>query len=268
MGIPFAPNISQVISKQGSALVFYHPSSNTGGLPLISYNIYAYNSNGVNISQTSALAGSSSTRVTGLVGGSNVSFAITSMNALGMSSMSSLTAPATIDYTCFHSKTKVLTLINNKEVYLPITELKKGNLVKTYKHGYIKIFEIQKSFFQNENITFSSPNPRHLYILSKNSFPELTEDLILTGNHSLLVDKLTDEQVKEILKENNNKYVYVTDDKYRLFTYLDPKVELYNDEFGRIEIWNVALENASTTQNYGIYVNGGLLVESLPICKL
>ena len=56
------------------------------------------------------------------------------------------------------------------------------------------------------------------------------------------------------------KRLYMTDNKLRLFTYLDLKAEPYSKE-GIFNIYHLALENENYFSNYGIYANG-LLVES------
>ena len=45
---------------------------------------------------------------------------------------------------------------------------------------------------------------------------------------------------------------------------VDERAEPWNSE-GLYNIWHIALENADEKMNYGIYVNGGLLVETCSI---
>jgi hypothetical protein len=59
------------------------------------------------------------------------------------------------------------------------------------------------------------------------------------------------------------KRLYITDDKVRLFSYLDPNAIPYEKE-GFFTIYHIALENENYYGNYGIYANG-LLVESCSI---
>ena len=40
---------------------------------------------------------------------------------------------------CFNEGTKILCFKNNKEEYVPIQDLRKGDIVNTYLHGYKKI---------------------------------------------------------------------------------------------------------------------------------
>jgi hypothetical protein len=46
--------------------------------------------------------------------------------------------------------------------------------------------------------------------------------------------------------------------------HIDERAEPWNAE-GEYTIWHVALEHADERMNYGVYVNGGLLVESCSI---
>jgi hypothetical protein len=153
---------------------------------------------------------------------------------------------------CFKEGSKILT----SKGYKRVEDLRKGDLVKTLKHNYLPIEMIGKSSIYNSGD--SSRIKHRLYNLSKEKYPELIEDLILTGCHSLLVDILTKEQENEILY--NYGSFLLTDGKVRLETYLDDKSKPYSKE-GTYMIYHLALENEDYYTNYAIYANG-LLVES------
>jgi len=98
-----------------------------------------------------------------------------------------------------------------------------------------------------------------LYVCSPLNFPEVFEDLIITGCHSILVDNFT----SEIQKENSieiNGDVYITDNKYRLPACIDERTSVFINP-GSFTIYHFALENNDYYMNYGIYANG-LLVET------
>jgi hypothetical protein len=97
-----------------------------------------------------------------------------------------------------------------------------------------------------------------LYICKKEDYPELIEDLIITGSHSILVDNLTFKELEETFRQLKN--IYVTDNKYRLMAYIDERSKVYPKR-GYHTIYHLALENDYYYGNYGIYANG-LLVES------
>jgi len=161
---------------------------------------------------------------------------------------------------CFLEGSKILALVEGKETYVPIENLRKGDLIKTCCNGYKKVALIGKG-----DIVNPGNNERledRLYKCSLEKYPELTEDLYLTGFHSILVDKLTDVQLEKTIKYMIN--IFVTDNKYRLIACIDERAEPWNSE-GRFTIWHIALENVDERMNYGIYANGGLLVESCSI---
>lgn len=161
---------------------------------------------------------------------------------------------------CFLEGTKVLTLIYGKDEYVPIETLQKGDLIKTTRDGYKKIELIGKGDIQNPATSDRIEN--RLYKCSPESYPELKEDLYITGCHSILVDTITDKQREETM--NHLGKIYITDKKYRLMACVDERAEPWNSK-GLYNIWHIALENADEKMNYGIYVNGGLLVETCSI---
>ena len=164
-------------------------------------------------------------------------------------------SPAT-NPTCFKEDTRILCLQDNIEKYIPIQHIKKGDLVKTINNGYLPADIIGKGTIYNSGDD-NRINGR-LYKYSKKKYSELNDDLIITGFHSVLVDKLTEEQ-KIKTKELLNK-IFVTDGKYRLMSVIDENSEPYNVK-GLFNIYHIALENTDYYMNYGIYANG-MLVES------
>ena len=58
--------------------------------------------------------------------------------------------------------------------------------------------------------------------------------------------------------------MFVTEKKYRLMACLDERAKPWASE-GAYTIWHFALEHADTGLNYGVYANGGLLVETCSI---
>ena len=76
---------------------------------------------------------------------------------------------------------------------------------------------------------------------------------------------------KSLLDNESSTMIYlslpITDNKYRLMACVDECAEPWNSK-GTYTIWHFALKNNSQTKNYGVYVNGGLLVESCSISFL
>jgi len=155
---------------------------------------------------------------------------------------------------CFKEDTFILT--NNG--YTPIQNLRKGALVKTKNHDFVPINMIgRKEIYHigcNERIK------DQLYKCSKEQFPEIFEDLIITGCHCILVDDYINEKQKEKVIEINKGRIFITDNKYRLPACIDERTTVYEKKGNHI-IYHLALENDDYYMNYGIYANG-LLVES------
>jgi hypothetical protein len=156
-------------------------------------------------------------------------------------------------YPCFKEGSKILT----DNGYKPIEMLRKGDLVKTLKHGYKPIDMIGKRDIYNP--AQKERIKDQLYKCSQEQYPELTEDLIITGCHSILVDRFTSQKQREKVIEINGD-TYVTDNKYRLPACADERASVYEKK-GSFTIYHIALENSDYYSNYGVYANG-LLVET------
>jgi hypothetical protein len=154
---------------------------------------------------------------------------------------------------CFKKDTQILTLSG----YKLIQDLKKGDLVKTLKHGYVPIYKI--GFSEMEHICSQERVKDQLYKCSPDNYPEVFEDLVLTGCHGILVDAFySDKQKQQSIELNGD--LYITDNKYRLPVCLDERASVYETP-GKYTIYHMALEHDDYYMNYGIYANG-LLVES------
>ena len=164
---------------------------------------------------------------------------------------------------CFLEDSKILCLVNGEEIYLPIQSITVGTLVKTSLSGYKKVELIGKGEIQNPGNHERMEN--RLYKCSPQNYPELTEDLYITGCHSILVNNITELEREDTIKHLGR--VYVTDRKYRLIACVDERAEPWNSE-GCFTIWHLALENTDADMNYGVYANGGLLVETCSINRL
>ncbi len=158
---------------------------------------------------------------------------------------------------CFLEGTKILALIDGKEEYVTVEELKKGTLVKTSLDGYKPVVLIGKGTIKNPGNDERIED--RLYKCSPSTYPELTEDLYITGCHSILEFPITEKQKEDTIKHLGR--LFVTDKKYRLMACVDDRAEPWNSE-GIYPIWHFALEHSDENMNYGVYANGGLLVET------
>ena len=161
------------------------------------------------------------------------------------------------DTVCFKHGTMILSEDEEgNDIYREIQDLHPGDLIKTRKHGFKSIDAI--GFREIHNPDNSQRTKNRLYRLSKDNYPDLYQDLYLTGCHSILVDELSEKERKDTIEALGD--VYITDDKYRLMAYLDEKSEPWSKD-GVFTVYHIALEHDDPYMNYGIYANG-LLVES------
>ena len=158
-------------------------------------------------------------------------------------------------YPCFLEGTKIDTDKGPREVQ----DLRPGDKVKTFRDGYKPIVYIGTRDIAHHATPERIKN--QLYICRKEKFPEATEDLVVTGCHSLLLNRLfkDDKEREEVVRVNGK--VYVTDDMYRFpACMVVDQVDVY-DKQGTFPIYHFALENENYHWNYGVYANG-ILVES------
>jgi hypothetical protein len=157
------------------------------------------------------------------------------------------------DIPCFKKDTRILT--NNG--YKRIQDLRKDDMVYTYTHGYKAVHAVGYKKLHHHAIPDKIKN--QLYRCSRSQYPELFEDLIITGCHSILIPKFTSqEQVDKTV--DVLEYIYMTDNLYRLPACADDRTAVYEIP-GEYTIYHLALENNDYYSNYGIYANG-LLVET------
>ena len=161
---------------------------------------------------------------------------------------------------CFKEGTQILTLDLNTglDTYKNIENINVGDLVSTYKHGYVPVniigYSILNNPLSNARITDK------MYVYKKEDQPELIEDLYMTGGHCVLRDgdKIATMQRDKMVEEMG--VLYKTDDKYRLMAKLDYLCDTVGDNT-QYRVWHICLDHENEWMNYGIYANG-MLVES------
>ena len=164
---------------------------------------------------------------------------------------------------CFREGTKILCQVGSTETYVPVEEMRNGTLVKTSRDGFKKVVLIAKGSIQNPGNDDRTEN--RLYKLSPSNYGDLKEDLFITGCHSILEFPITEKQKDDTIKHLGK--MYITDNKYRLMACVDERAQPWNSE-GTYTIYHFALDNADDGMNYGVYANGGLLVETCAIRTL
>jgi hypothetical protein len=120
---------------------------------------------------------------------------VSSQTSTYIDTVASADTPFAVDPACFNAGTKILCL--NKEFedeYVAVENLRPGDFVKTYIEGYRKIMLIGSGTFVNNPFRYESC----MYTLPKQG--KMTDDLVVTGCHRVLVDKqyVTDERTEPI----------------------------------------------------------------------
>ena len=160
---------------------------------------------------------------------------------------------------CFLEGTKILCHINGEDQYIPIETMRPGTIVKTSRDGYKAVKLIGSRSMQNPGTGVRDKNA--LYLCTNEKYPEITEDLTITGCHAILVDTITEEEREGII--STLERIFITDKKYRLPACVDKRAEEVLVP-GPNVVWHFALEHYHDRMNYGVYAQG-LLVETSPI---
>jgi hypothetical protein len=167
------------------------------------------------------------------------------------------------DTFCFSEGTKILcyTQLENslicilKEEYRLVQHLKIGDLVKSYLHGYRRVSKVISGSFVN------NPNDQGvsncMYKMIKTDENGLIEDLTLTRNHGVLVEKLTENKEKKVDKNN----LPIIDGLLSIITADCDKFEKVMDT-NTYKYYHFSLEtNGDNDRRFGVWANG-LLVET------
>lgn len=165
---------------------------------------------------------------------------------------------------CFNEDVTILCLNNNfDEEQIKVSDLKVGMLVKTFKHGFRKIIDIKNGSFNNNINDWKNC----MFKMSKNEYPHLTHDLILTGGHSILVDTISENETS-LNNERFNGYVPIIDNKTlllasvskffkpidnnNLFNFYHFILDNEDNDLVRFGVWanNILVETPSQTEFY------------------
>lgn len=153
---------------------------------------------------------------------------------------------------CFDETTEILCLNENlEEVYVPISQLTKGSIVKSFRHGYRRIDFIYKGTLVNNVNDFRSC----MFVLPKNE--TMTKDLIITGGHSILVDNMSEKENAKNLNyfgghkfEIDSKQLLLAGASSKFIPLQDTNVHTY---------YHFVLENEGDDNvRYGVWANGVL----------
>jgi hypothetical protein len=153
---------------------------------------------------------------------------------------------------CFNKGTKILCLNTQlQDEYVEVEHLKTGDFVKTFKHGFRRITKIKIYHITNNPLTFD----KCLYRMKKTE--DMTDDLILTGWHSILVDDIGE------YENEHNKHFYPNetksiDGKYLLLCSVSREFTKL-DNTNQYTVYHFSLDgDGDDDARYGVYANGVL----------
>jgi len=155
---------------------------------------------------------------------------------------------------CFIEGTKLYAHVHDKDLYVNIKDLRSGDLINTYLHGKKAIKFIGKGTMTNDPTKWNGcvkKLPKH---------GDMTDDLFVTGAHSILVDELSEKEKEGMLA------IYGTadrkvDDKILLLSWVSDKFESIVDEENYTYYHLVLEHDNDEMKRYGIWANG-VLTES------
>lgn len=245
---PYPPTITSITGMPLGLQVNFTPPTYSGSSALIGYG-YSINGGPPVFTNTTT----SPINIKGLNPGT-YSIQLLAQNSNYISDYSVSASGTAIPYPCFAKGSQILTA----DGYTPVQKLHPGDMIQTVRHGFVPIWKLGKKTIHHPA---SKDRLSHqLYRLSPDRYPALTEPLVITGCHSILVEEWSSDQEKERASHVHGGKIYLTDDRYRLPACADEKAEVH-EPAGEYTIYHIALENEDYLMNYGIYANG-LLVES------
>ena len=176
-------------------------------------------------------------------------------------------------HSCFLEGTKILCKVNGVEQYVAIETIRPRTLVKTEQGRFVPVDKIGSITVQNSGVAVpltraqipsaQSNEPRTvrpasvssnttLYVCSKANYPELTEDLTLTGFQNILASQVSDQQVRDIIQVAGR--ITLMNKKHCLPACADSRATVVATQ-GSHTCWNFSLIGGSHTK-HGVYANG------------
>jgi hypothetical protein len=146
---------------------------------------------------------------------------------------------------CFNKGTNILSV---NETSIAVENIKLGDLIKTYKHGYKKVAAIHCGQIKNN---IKNPN-ECMYCMKSNN-------LIVTGGHSMLVDSLEGYELYKRKMIKAMASIQMIEDKYLLLAGYSKEFEAIQDN-DIYTYYHFMLENnGNDDQQFGVWANGVLM---------
>lgn len=157
---------------------------------------------------------------------------------------------------CFNHGTKILCSLNNRDEYIPVQEITQGVMVKTYRHGYRRVEMCGSGSFVNDVDKWENS----MYIMKKSG--PMTDDLIVTGGHSILIDHPPmDKEEIELQRKYCGDVIFSIDNMYMIMASVSKQfTQIKNTNL--YTYYHLVLEDdGEDNRHYGIWANG-VLTES------
>jgi hypothetical protein len=261
-GAPGAPTIVAITpSTDGTTLSVEFTAPTYTGTTAITNYTYTTN-NGALYTEFNPTQTTSPLTISGTVLEATYKVAIAAINDSGVGDTSTVVTVLTF-VPCFATGTKILT---NKG-YKRIETLRPGDMVETLRDKFVPIHTIgRRAVIPPRDKTQRSPN--HLFRCSPNAYPEIFEDLVMTGYHARLQPTISPALRAKVCALCKGQ-AFVTDGMYRVPICLDDRADVFIPDMDEtadagFDIYNFALDAKNRYMNYGVYANG-LLVESTSI---
>lgn len=154
---------------------------------------------------------------------------------------------------CYNEGTQILCInrATNQEEYRAIENIRIGDLVQTYKRGPRAVTQIGKGELMN-----SHTNPKCcMYKLPKSD--NMIDDLIITGNHSILVDSYESREDEQLHIANHGRDARIEDKRLLLARLSSKFIRLPEGE--KYTYYQFSLDNRGNNNfHYGVWANGVL----------
>jgi hypothetical protein len=162
----------------------------------------------------------------------------------------------------FVAGTKITCKVDNVEQDVTIENMKPNMLVKTSNGQFRPVDKIGSRVLTNPSNAERTAD--RLYTIPKSKYASLTEDLVITGNRSLLIPYVDDEQRRQMASILGR--IVVTDKLFSLPAAANAHAVPYTVA-GDITVYDFSVSHAIRTMNYGVYANG-LLVDCSSMVNL
>lgn len=166
---------------------------------------------------------------------------------------------------CMGENTLITIFEKNCEIERPVKLLNEGDLVKTEANEYVPIKHIYKSHVYNVKNEKGQRKKDKLYLFEQKDFPELKQDLIVTGGHPILVNKLSNNEIDRLRKFRLHDRDQRVEENIVLIAFLSDKARDFTTE-GLYPIYNLVLEKVNGKDRHPIRING-LLSSSMSVQK-